>query len=149
MKIEKTTPQNPPAVVATKAPQEAASKPLVKLNGNVMEGVSPELTNSQNMSALTTRSTTAAAFTVRAYSAVGHDAEEFDIAEALQLAGVEVVGGDLGRVEKMLISQAIALDNVFNNLLLRAAKQGTFRGIEVLTRLGLKAQAPRVRHQLT
>jgi len=137
----KTIKSKPPAVVAAKAPPETGTESRVKFNGNVMEGISPEHTNSQNMAALTTRATTAAAFTIRAYSTACHEAEEFDIADALQQAGAEVVGGDLGRVEKMLTSQAIALDNIFNNLALRSANQSTYKGIEVLLRLALKAQA--------
>ena len=109
----KTNKSKPPAVVSPPTPQETGTESRVKFNGNVMEGISPEHTNSQNMAALTTRSSTGAAFTIRAYASACHEAEEFDIADALQQAGAEVVGGDLGRVEKMLTSQAIALDKSF------------------------------------
>jgi hypothetical protein len=138
MKTEKT--KRPP-VVKAKTPPEPATKPPVKWNGNVMEGASADQTQSENMAALATRSTTAAAFTVKAHSIVGADTQEYDIADALQQAGEEVVGGDLSRIEKMLTCQAITLDNIFNNMARRSTLQESYKGLEVFMRLGLKAQA--------
>ena len=47
----------------------------------------------------------------------------------------------MGRVESMLAHQALTLDAIFNDLAQRSRKQDTFKGIEVLLRLALKAQA--------
>jgi hypothetical protein len=59
----------------------------------------------------------------------------------LRKAGEEVSSGDMSRIEKMLAHQALTLDAMFNNLALRSSKQDSFKGIEVLMRLALKAQA--------
>ena len=47
----------------------------------------------------------------------------------------------MSRVEKMLAHQALTLDAIFNNMAQRSSRQDTFKGIEVLMRLALKAQA--------
>ena len=115
--------------------------PPVVLNGTAIEGLNKTMTQSQAMASLATRSSGMAAFTVKAYSAFNTDTEESDIVLALQKAGDEVVAGDMGRVERMLVNQAITLDNIFNQMAQRAAKQQTFKGIEVFLRLAMKAQA--------
>ena len=124
----------------TTAKKAPAATPSTELQAYAIDGITKGMTTSQNMAVLATRSTLAA-FTVKAYSGVAKDTEEADIITELQKAGNEVVGGDMGRVEKMLVNQAITLDNIFNNMAQRSAKQDTFKGIEVLLRLGLKAQA--------
>ena len=124
----------------TTAKKAPAATPRTELQAYAIDGITKGMTTSQNMAVLATRSTLAA-FTVKAYSGVAKDTEEADIITELQKAGNEVVGGDMGRVEKMLVNQAITLDNIFNNMAQRSAKQDTFKGIEVLLRLGLKAQA--------
>jgi len=115
--------------------------PPVVLNGTAIEGLNKTMTQSQAMASLATRSSGMAAFTVKAYSAFNTDTEESDIVLALQKAGDEVVAGDMGRVERMLVNQAITLDNIFNNMAQRSSRQESFKGIEVLMRLALKAQA--------
>lgn len=125
-------------MVTKKATEE--KPPAVVLKGDFIDGVDKSMTQSQRMAALTTRSTLAA-FTVKAYAGLATDTDEFDIVFELQKAGAEVVGGNMGRIEKMLVTQAITLDNIFNNMAQRSAKQETFKGIEVLLRLALKAQA--------
>ena len=67
--------------------------------------------------------------------------EVFDLVTEMKKAGNEAVAGDLGRVERMLVNQAITLDAIFNNMAQRSFRQETFKGIEVLMRLALKAQA--------
>ena len=124
----------------TTAKKAPAATPSTELQAYAIDGITKGMTTSQNMAVLATRSTLAA-FTVKAYSGVAKDTDEADIITELQKAGNEVVGGDMGRVEKMLVNQAIILDNIFNNMAQRSAKQDTFKGIEVLLRLGLKAQA--------
>jgi len=119
------------------------SKPksqTVALKGDVVDGIAKGMTQSQRIATMITRPSLAA-FTVKAFAPIAHDTDEFDIIFELQKAGTEVVGGNMSRVEKMLVTQAITLDNIFNNLAQRSAKQETFKGIEVLLRLALKAQA--------
>jgi hypothetical protein len=54
---------------------------------------------------------------------------------------MKAVAGDLGRVERMLANQFLTLDALFNNLAQRSGRQESFKGIEVLMRLALKAQS--------
>jgi len=128
--------------MATKktAPTTPVPPPVV-VNGNEIEGLTKGMTQSQRLAALATRPSMAAAFTVKAFSGICNDVDEFDIIYELQKAGNEVVIGDMSRVEKMLVNQAITLDNIFNQMAQRAAKQQTFKGIEVFLRLAMKAQA--------
>jgi len=97
-------------------------------------------TNSQMMAALSTRSALTAT-TYKAFAGGGDELEVTDLMGELRKAADEVSGGDLSRVEKMLAHQALALDAIFNNMAQRSARQETFKGIEVLMRLALKAQA--------
>ncbi|MFC7411628.1 hypothetical protein [Hydrogenophaga atypica] len=64
-----------------------------------------------------------------------------DLVVEMRKAGDEAVAGDMGRVERMLTNQLMTLDAIFNNMAQRSHRQDTFKGIEVLMRLALKAQA--------
>ena len=64
-----------------------------------------------------------------------------DLVTEMRKAGGEVVGGDMSRVERMLANQAMTLDAIFNDMAQRSGRQENFKGIEVLMRLALKAQA--------
>ena len=75
------------------------------------------------------------------YSGAGEDLEVSDLVAEMKKAGDEAVAGDFGRVERMLANQMLTLDMLFNNLAQRSGRQDTFKGIEVLMRLALKAQA--------
>jgi len=97
-------------------------------------------TDSQVMAALSTRSALTAT-TYKAYAGGGDKLEVTDLMGELRKAGEEVAAGNLGRVESMLAHQALTLDAIFNDLAQRSRKQDTFKGIEVLLRLALKAQA--------
>jgi hypothetical protein len=44
----------------------------------------------------------------------------------------------MGRVERMLVNQAMTLDAIFNNMAQRSGKQDSFKGIEVLDAAGLE-----------
>ena len=81
------------------------------------------------------------ATTYKAFAGGGDALEVTDLMCELRRAGEEVAGGNMGRVEKMLTQQALTLDAIFNNMALRSSKQDSFKGIEVLMRLALKAQA--------
>ena len=97
-------------------------------------------TDSQVMAALSTRSALTAT-TYKAYAGGGDKLEVTDLMGELRKAAEEVAGGNMGRVESMLAHQALTLDAIFNDLAQRSRKQDTFKGIEVLLRLALKAQA--------
>ena len=97
-------------------------------------------TDSQVMAALSTRSALSAS-TYKAYAGGGDKLEVTDLMGELRKAAEEVAGGNMGRVESMLAHQALTLDAIFNDLAQRSRKQDTFKGIEVLLRLALKAQA--------
>ena len=97
-------------------------------------------TDSQVLAALTTRSALTAT-TYKAFAGAGDELEVGDLMRELRKAGEEVSSGDMSRTEKMLAHQALTLDAIFNNMALRSSKQDTFKGIEVLMRLALKAQA--------
>ena len=97
-------------------------------------------TDSQVMAALSTRSALTAT-TYKAFAGGGDGLEVTDVMGELRKAGEEVASGNMSRVEKMLAHQALTLDAIFNNMAQRSHKQETFKGIEVLMRLALKAQA--------
>ena len=98
-------------------------------------------TTSQTMAKLVTTSSALSAFTLKQYSGAGDGMESTDLVDEMTKAGDEVVGGNMGRVERMLVNQAMTLDAIFNNMAQRSRSQETFKGIEVLMRLALKAQA--------
>ena len=103
-------------------------------------GFTKGTSDSQCLAALSTRSALTAT-TFKAYAGGGDALEVTDLMGELRKAGDEVVAGNMSRVEIMLTNQALTLDAVFNNLAQRSHKQETFKGIEVLMRLALKAQA--------
>ena len=100
----------------------------------------PGETTSQAAARLVTDGTTSA-LTVLAYAGTGDTLEARDLVKAMAQAGDEAVAGNLARTERMLANQLLTLDAMFNNLARRAHSQESFKGIETLTRLALKAQA--------
>ena len=103
-------------------------------------GFTKGTSSSQVMAALSTRSALTAT-TYKAFAGGGDALDVTDLMGELRKAGDEVVAGNMGRMEIMLTNQALTLDAIFNNMALRSSKQDTFKGIEVLMRLALKAQA--------
>lgn len=69
------------------------------------------------------------------------DCELTDLLAEVRKQSAKINQGDMTRVEAMLYAQALALESMFISLAHRASKQETFKGIEVMTRLALKAQA--------
>jgi hypothetical protein len=63
------------------------------------------------------------------------------LVEELSKQIAAVSGGDLGRVEAMLLAQAHSLDAIYGNLARRAAVQEFLPQLDVLLRLALKAQS--------
>lgn len=97
-------------------------------------------TDSQMMAALSTRSALSAT-TYKAYAGGGEALQVTDLMGELRKAGDEVVNGNMSRIENMLAHQALTLDAIFNSMAQRSHRQESFKGIEVLMRLALKAQA--------
>ena len=128
MVTKKTTVKKPPA-----------AKPA-KSDPNAFKVVKSESTQSQELAKLVTTSVLSAV-TLKSYSCAGDVLAIPDLVSEMRKAGDEAVAGDLSRVERMLANQAITLDAIFNNMAQRSHKQDTFKGIEVLMRLALKAQA--------
>ena len=122
------------------SPKTAPVTPPAKRDPNAFEVVASKDTTSQALAKLATTSVLSAV-TLKRYSNAGDDLEVADLVTEMRKAGGEVVAGDMGRVERMLVNQAITLDAIFNNMAQRSGKQDSFKGIEVLMRLALKAQA--------
>ena len=102
------------------------------------EGFSPGITPSQITVTLTTKSVNTG-FTLKKFANVENSIEVSDFILELQKAGNEVVKGDLGRLERMLSSQAIVLDTIFNSLALNGAAAEYIKNYEVFMRLAFKA----------
>lgn len=84
---------------------------------------------------------TASAATFKVYADCGESLEVPDLVKEMKRAGDEAVSGNMARTERMLANQLLTLDAMFHNLARRAYRQEQFKGIEVLTRLALKAQS--------
>ena len=121
-------------------PQTAPAAPQQKRNPDAFEVVKSESTTSQALAKLATTSVLSA-ITLKRYSGAGDALEMADLVTEMTIAGDEVVGGDMGRVERMLTNQAMTLDAIFNDMAQRSGRQESYKGIEVLMRLALKAQA--------
>jgi len=106
-----------------------------------LEGITKPMEPSQIAARLSTRGY----MTAHAHRAYAGFSKEMlsvtDIDAELRANGDAVVSGDLGRVERMLIGQAITLDTMFANLAERAIRQEHLKGMETFMRLALKAQA--------
>lgn len=63
------------------------------------------------------------------------------VADAIEDEIGKVQSGDLSGIEAMLIAQAIGLQNIYAQMLTRAATTGTADALNVLGGLGLRAQA--------
>ena len=114
--------------------------PPAKRNPNAFEVVEDGSTTSQALAKLATTSVLSAV-TLKRYSGAGDALEVPDLVIEMRKAGDEVVDGNMGRVERMLANQAMTLDAIFNDMAQRSGRQDTYKGIEVLMRLALKAQA--------
>jgi hypothetical protein len=128
MAAKKSSPKTAPAILPKKR------------DPNAFEVVKSEDTKSQALAKLTTTSSLAAV-TLKRYSGAGDEMDVADLLTEMRKAGDEVVAGDMGRVERMLANQALTLDSIFHDMAQRSGRQDSFKGIEVLMRLALKAQA--------
>ena len=103
-------------------------------------GFTQSETDSQVMAAMSTRSALTAT-TYKAFAGAGDSLQVTDLMNEMRKAGDEVVSGNMSRLEVMLTNQALTLDAMFNHMAQRAQKQESLKGIEVIMRLALKAQA--------
>ena len=129
--------------MATK--KSAANSNAIKLDerhlsAGLADGLTSDMTPNHLVAAITTRSVNTA-FTVKKFANVEDSIEVSDYILELQKAGNEVVDGNLGRLERMLTSQAIALDTIFNKLAVKAANSEYMKNYEGFMRLAFKAQA--------
>lgn len=125
--------------MATRKTPGKATSPA-KSDPNAFKVVESKDTRSQTLAKLVAGGVLSAA-TLKQYSGAGEDLEVSDLVAEMKKAGDEAVAGDMKRVERMLANQMLTLDMLFNNLAQRSGRQETFKGIEVLMRLALKAQA--------
>lgn len=131
MAAQKSAPKKSATVSKTSPPRRA--------DPNAFKVVEGEDTRSQILAKLVAGGVLSAA-TLKQFSGAGEDLDVSDLVAEMKKAGDEAVAGDFGRVERMLASQILTLDMLFNNLAQRSGRQDTFKGIEVLMRLALKAQ---------
>ena len=102
--------------------------------------VRPDDNRSEKLAAMATAGAFTAA-TMHTYTGAGEALGVTELLAAMRKAGDETVAGDMGRFERVLTNQFLTLDALFNNLAQRSGRQDSFKGIEVLMRLALKAQA--------
>ena len=110
------------------------------LTAGLIDNLSSEMSPNHLVASMTTLSVNTA-FTVKKFANVEDSVEVSDYILELQKAGNEVVDGNLGRLERMLTSQAIALDTMFNKLAIKAASSEYMKNYEGFMRLAFKAQA--------
>ena len=123
------------------AAKKTAAKQAPTKSDNKTFKVEPSKdTPSQTLAKMATTSVLSA-LTLQSYSGAGDALEVSDLVTEMKKAGNEAVAGELGRVERMLANQALTLDAIFNNMAQRSFRQESYKGIEVLMRLALKAQA--------
>lgn len=131
------------------AAKKSAAKPATpaKPDPNVLqvreglEGITKEMTESEIAARMTSRGYMGA-HAMRAYSGFSKEMLTVtDVAAELRSNGDAVVAGDLGRVERMLMTQFMTLDTIFSNLAERSSRQEYMKQMETYLRLALKAQA--------
>jgi|GEM_PF-1639634 len=146
--IEKKKPPPRAGLITPKAKSQVTplkKAPAIKDKSTVtvkvgIDGFDASMTESEKLAVMATQSSLAV-LTLEQYAGAGGELKLADLMAEMKKKGDAVVGGDLTLIERMLVSQAITLDVMFHNLAQRAHRQESFKGIEVLMRLGLKAQA--------
>lgn len=103
----------------------------------------PEQTTAQSMARAALLPSINAASVIEAYQGniLGKDFDLAEMVDCLRETTKEVNGGDLTRLEAMLVSQATALQTMFTSLARRAANQQQLKQFETFMALALKAQA--------
>ena len=131
--------------MAKKPPSPANNPNAIKLDerhltAGLIDNLSSEMSPNHLVASMTTLSVNTA-FTVKKFANVEDSVEVSDYILELQKAGNEVVNGNLSRLERMLTSQAIALDTIFNKLAIKASNSEYMKNYEGFMRLAFKAQA--------
>jgi hypothetical protein len=125
------------------AGKNAASKPADPNTFKVTDGVNgfkKDMSTSQLM-AIAATDTYLCATTLKQFSGGGEKLGITELIGEMQTAANEVCGGNLARVEKMLVNQALTLDAIFNNMAQKSGTTEYLKSMEVYMRLALKAQA--------
>ncbi|WP_313082935.1 hypothetical protein [Pulveribacter sp.] len=123
-----------------------ATKPNTKKGGatpdpkTMQVTLQPQQSQSEALAMLATDGSLGA-ITLERYAGAGPELGLTELVAAMRKAGDETAAGDFARMERMMTFQFLALDALFNNLAQRSGRQENFKGIEVLMRLALKAQA--------
>lgn len=120
-----------------------ATKPKANAKGGLVLTARPDETEAQTMARAALRPSVNAASVIQAYQGnlMGNDVDLQAMVEGLQATVKDVQGGELGRLEAMLISQATALQTMFTSLARRASHQEQLKHYGVFMGLALKAQA--------
>lgn len=119
------------------------SKPKTDAKGALqIEGLKGE-TMAQSMGKAALLPTINAATVIHSYQGnlMGKDTDLQAMVEGIQATVKDVQGGELGRLEAMLVSQATALQTMFTSLARRASHQEQLKHYGVFMGLALKAQA--------
>ena len=136
MAAKKSTPPKSAKVSKASPPSRRA-----KSDPNALRvEVQPDDNQSEKLAELATDGALTA-ITLQAYAGGGKELGVTELLAAMRKAGAETVAGDMGRFERVLTHQFLTLDALFNNLAQRSGRQDSFKGIEVLMRLALKAQS--------
>lgn len=131
---EKKSAQKP---ATTKKPEDPS---VLKIHEG-LEGITKGMDDSDTAARLATRGYMTA-HAMRAYAGFSKDMMSVSsVDNELRANGDAVVSGDLGRVERMMVAQAITLDTIFANLAERASRQEYLKNMEIYMRLAMKAQA--------
>lgn len=133
-------------VKTSRAPKTATSPPKKKTDPNIFrvvtgEDFSKDMTESEVLAVLATRSSSLSSITLKAFSGTGDKVEVTDLQAQMKKLGEEVSGGNLKQVEKMLVYQAVTLDAIFNSLAQKATRAEHMKSMEAYTRLAMKAQS--------
>lgn len=104
-------------------------------------GISNDMSSSQLRAILAVRTPMLASITLKAYALFGDGLGITELSHEMEKAGNEVVSGDMGQIERMLVNQSMTLNAIFNQLALKAEKTSFLKSMEVYMRLALKAQA--------
>ncbi len=111
---KKSTPKKPVSSVATKQ-----QDPSVMQVTDGVDRIKAGMTHSQRIAEMSTRQMLAPRTTKAYYNlstAMADAVLVTDLSDSIRKAGDEVVAGDLGRVERMLMTQAMAMDAMFIHL---------------------------------
>ncbi|CAM5185404.1 hypothetical protein CDEN61S_04139 [Castellaniella denitrificans] len=121
-----------------KAPAKKSGKALEVQEGDY--GTKAGMNGSQLLAKLATNGGLSMV-TAQAYLNAGDKLELPDLVRDAAKAGKEVNGGNLAQAEQLLMSQAITLSAIFDNLAQRAIRSEYMKNLDTYLKLALRAQA--------